>query len=205
VGRTGEIGSLLIVHEEAVSAGVRRVEALVGTAAIDYVQKLRGSTSALAHQLGVKPDELSERIGKLQTDLKSAQRDISTLRDKLAAAQTTGATPSELREAGGFSFTIALLDGIDAGALRKAADNLLQKSQADLVVLGSGKLLVAKVGPSGQARGAHAGNIVRELAKRAGGGGGGRPDMAQAGVKDPSKLGEAFNALPEILTEVSTS
>ncbi|UCH28001.1 MAG: alanine--tRNA ligase [Trueperaceae bacterium] len=205
VGRTGEIGSLLIVSEEAVSAGVRRVEALAGTAAIDYVQKLRGSTSALAYQLGVKPDELSERIGKLQTDLKSAQRDISTLRDRLAAAQTTGATPSELREAGGFSFTTALLDGIDAGALRKAADNLLQQSQADLVVLGSGTLLVAKVGPSGQARGAHAGTIIRELAKRAGGGGGGRPDMAQAGVKDPNKLQEAFSALPEILTEVSAS
>ncbi len=202
VRRTGEIGSLIITSEEAVSAGVRRIEALVGMAALSYAQGLRESTASAARQIGAKPGELSKRIDKLQSDLKTAQREISQLRDKLAAAQTGGAQ-SELKEAAGFSYSTVILEGLDATALRNAADKLLQQSKADVVLLASGKLMVAKVSKDAQARGAHAGNLIRELAKRAGGGGGGRPDMAQAGVKDSSKLAAAFAALPEILSALT--
>ena len=199
VARTGEIGSLLITSEEAVSAGVRRIEALTGNAALGYVQDLRANVQAVAKNLGAKPDELGERVTKLQNDLKEAQRHADTLRDKLAAAQTSGGAATEVKEAAGYSYVTSVLEGLDAPALRNAADTLLQKTGADIVLVASGPLLVSKVSKGAQERGAHAGNLIREVAKRAGGGGGGRPDMAQAGVKDTGRLKEALNAVPEIL------
>ncbi len=203
VGRTGEIGSLVIISEEAVSAGVRRLEALTGMAALNYVQSLREGTNAVAQSLGVKSDDLVERIQKLQNDLKAAQRESASLRDKLAAAQvgmqSSGGAKSDMKEAAGFRYSTLQLQELDATALRNAADNLLSASNADIVVLASGNLMVAKVSKDAQKRGAHAGNLIREVAKRAGGGGGGRPDLAQAGVKDASRVQEALNAVPEIL------
>ncbi|CAN5460064.1 hypothetical protein BH24DEI1_BH24DEI1_06710 [soil metagenome] len=199
VRRSGEIGLLLITAEEAVSAGVRRIEALTGMAALRYGQELRETVAATARRLGTSPAGLDERLGRLQADLKAAQREATGLRDRLAAAQTAGGAQSEVREAAGFRYSTLNLDGLDAAALRNAADSLLQRSGADLVVLASGGLMVAKAGKEARARGAHAGTLVRELAARAGGGGGGRPDMAQAGVKDASRLQEAFGAIPEIL------
>ena len=200
VRRTGEIGSLLVSSEEAVSAGVRRIEARVGMAALHAAQEQRTSSQRLARALGGTPSELEERVQKLQADLKQAQRESGRLRDRLAAAQTAGAAAgAEVREAGGFRYTTASLQGLDAAALRNAADALLGKSDADVVVVGSGALLVAKVSDAARERGAHAGNLLRELAKRAGGGGGGRPDMAQAGVKDPASLATALAAVPDVL------
>ena len=199
VGRSGQIGSLVIVSEEAVSAGVRRVTALVGMAALGYLQELRGTTGNLGQRLGVKAEELIERVTKLQDDLRARERDIAGLRDKLAAAQTEGAGAGDSGEAAGFSYATRVLEGLDASALRNAADTLLGRSGADIVVLASGTILVAKVGSEAQGRGAHAGNLIREVARRAGGGGGGRPDMAQAGVKDASRIPAALGTLADIL------
>ncbi len=199
VARSGQIGSLTVTAEEAVSAGVRRITALVGMTALVYLQELRASTTALSQQLGAKRAELGPRVSKLFDDLKAQEREIARLRDKLAAAQTSGGASSEVKEAAGFTFTTSLLEGLDAVALRNAADTLLGRSGADIVVLASGKQLVAKVSAAALLRGAHAGNLIREVAKRAGGGGGGRPDMAQAGVKDTGLLSEALGALPDIL------
>jgi alanyl-tRNA synthetase len=199
VNSTGEIGSLVILSEEAVSAGVRRMEALTGMAAMHYTQTLRQNINALAKQLAAKPDEVPARIEKLQGDLKASQREISTLRDKLASAQTSGGSSSEVKEANGFKYIVSSLEGLDANALRNAADNLLQKTKADIIVLASGAMLVTKVSKEAQAKGAHAGNLIKEIATRAGGGGGGRPDMAQAGVKDAGKLQGALDAVGEIL------
>jgi alanyl-tRNA synthetase len=199
VARTGEIGSFLIVNEEAVSAGVRRIEALAGMAALAHIQGLRQNSMRAAQKLGSKPDELEARIDKLQQDLKTAQREASQLRDKLAAAQTSGGAKSQVQEAGGFAYSTLLLEGLDAAALRNAADNFLQTSKADIIVVASEGLLVAKASKEAIARGAHAGNLIREVAKRAGGGGGGRPDMAQAGVKDASQVSGALAAVGDIL------
>ncbi len=207
VKRTGEIGSLIITSEEAVSAGVRRLEALTGMAALGYVQSLREGTNAVAQSLGVKSDDLALRIQKLQNDLKAAQRESASLRDKLAAAQvgmqSSGGAKSDVQEAAGFRYSTLQLQELDATALRNAADNLLSSSDADVVVLASGNLMVAKVSKDAQQRGAHAGNLIREVAKRAGGGGGGRPDLAQAGVKDASQVQGALAAVPEILKGMS--
>ena len=199
VSRTGTLGVFLITAEESVSAGVRRLEALVGEAALAYLHSLREGVAATAKALGVKPDEVTGRVERLQGDLKVREREVAGLRDKLAAAQTQGSTQSVVREAGGFRYSTAQLDGLDAGALRNAADALLERSGADIVVLASGPLLVTKVSRDAEGRGAHAGKLVGEIAKRAGGGGGGRPNLAQAGIKDPSRLGAALAAVPEIL------
>ena len=196
VRRSGEIGAFYIVSEEAVSAGVRRLEAVTGSAALRYLQELRSSSSELARQLGTTPAALPERVDKLLSELKAAQKEAQQLRDKLASAQ---ASRAEAKEAAGFRYSTALLEGLDAPALRNAADSLMQKLHADIVVVASGTTLVAKVGAEAQARGAHAGNLIREVAKRAGGSGGGRPDMAQAGVKESGQLAAALAALPELL------
>ncbi|HEX7004071.1 MAG TPA: alanine--tRNA ligase [Trueperaceae bacterium] len=200
VSRTGEIGSLVIVAEEAVSAGVRRVEARVGMAALDHLQELRGTLTDLASELGTSATELTNRVIRLQADLKSAQRENASLRDKLAAAQAGGGATREVEEAGGFRYLATSLAGLDAASLRNAADNLLQQSGADLVAVGSEGLLVVKVAEQARERGAHAGTLVRELARRAGGNGGGKADMAQAGLKDPTRLPEALGALPDVLS-----
>ena len=199
VPRTGTLGVFLITAEESVSAGVRRLEALVGEAALVYLRGLREGVAATAQALGVKPDGVTGRVERLQGDLKARERDNAALRDKLAAAQTQGGARSEIQEAGGFRYSTVQLEGLDAGALRNAADALLERSGADIVVLASGPLLVTKVSKAAEGRGAHAGKLVGEIAKRAGGGGGGRPNLAQAGIKDPSRLAAALAAVPEIL------
>ncbi len=206
VNRTGEIGTLIVATEEAVSAGVRRIEALVGAAALEYVQELRASQRRLVSHLGGTAATLEERLTKLQGDLKESQKQAAQLRDKLAAAQTAGgAAASEVRQAGGLKYTTVLLDGLDAAALRNAADNLLGKTGADVVVVGSGTLLVAKTSEAARQRGAHAGNLVRAAAAAGGGGGGGRPDMAQAGVKDEDGLRRALAAVEGALEGVASS
>ena len=190
------------MNEESVSSGVRRVEAVTGLAALGYARDLRNTVSRSAQVLGTQADGLIERAEKLQDDLKTAQREASSLRDKLAAAQTSGGTATETKEANGFHYVTAVLEGLDAGALRNAADTLLQNAEADIVVLASGTLLVSKVSEAAQARGAHAGNLIREVAQRAGGRGGGRPDMAQAGIKDQGRLQAALVAVPEVLASL---
>ncbi|MEX2541489.1 MAG: alanine--tRNA ligase [Trueperaceae bacterium] len=198
--RTGQIGSLVLTAEEAVSAGVRRVEARVGMAAVEYLRELRGTVYDLSRDLGASPGELTARVARLQADLKSAQRESARLRDRLAAAQTSAGERQEVREAGGFRYLSAQFSGLDASSLRTAADNLLRSSGAEIVVVGSDGLLVVKASEQARQRGAHAGNLVRELAQRVGGNGGGRPDMAQAGLKEPERLAEALSALSSVLT-----
>lgn len=207
VTRTGQIGPFVIVAEEAVSSGVRRIEARVGASALRYLQELRDTQGRLAAHLGGRPAELEERLAKLQADHKEALKEAARLRDRLAAAQTNAsASAGETREAGGYRYLTALLDGLDANALRNAADSLLTKSGADVVAVASGNALVVKVSKVAQERGANAGRIARAAATSVGGSGGGRPDMAQAGVKDAGRLGEALAAVGPALAEgASTS
>ncbi|MCC6311986.1 MAG: alanine--tRNA ligase [Trueperaceae bacterium] len=207
VARTGQIGPFVIVAEEAVSSGVRRVEARVGASALRYLQELRDTQGRLAAHLGGRPSELEERLTKLQADHKEALKEAARLRDRLAAAQTNaGGAGSETREAGGYKYLTALLDGLDANALRNAADALLTKSGADVVAVASGNALVVKVSPAAQGRGADAGRIARAAATSVGGSGGGRADMAQAGVKDAGRLSEALAAVgPALAAGAATS
>ena len=195
VARTGAIGLVAITAEEAAASGVRRIEAVAGQAALAHVRALGDAVAHAGRALGAKPDELVARIEKLQADLKGAQREAAQLRDKLAAAQTGAATSTEVREAGGVRYATAQLDGLDATALRNAADALLQRSGVDLVAVGSGTMLVVKASEAARGRGVHAGKVIAALAAAGGGRGGGRPDLAQAGVRDEAGLAAALAAL----------
>ena len=189
VDRTGQIGVFLITGEEAVSAGVRRITALAGQAAVEHVRELRARESRLTRELGGGPNELEMRVAKLQDDLKSARSELAALREKLAEARTGAGGGIDGREVPGVGTVVVVeIEGLDAGSLRNAADTALSRSKADVVVLGSGASLVVKVGEDARAAGVKAGDLARTLAKRAGGGGGGRPDMAQAGAKDAAAL-----------------
>ena len=196
VRRTGELGAFLVTGEEAVSAGVRRITALVGEAALAYTGELRAREDRLVARLGGRADELEDRIATLQDDLKQARSEAAKAREQLAEARTGGGAGVQGRDVPGVGSVVAVrIDGLDAGALRNAADTALSRSKADVVVLASGTSLVVKVAESARAQGVKAGDVARALAQRAGGGGGGRPDMAQAGVKDAARLAEVMDAL----------
>ncbi len=192
VTRTGEIGSFVIVSEEGTAAGVRRLEALTGESAVAFVREQLESVGHAASLLNSKPLELPERIGGLQAQIKDLGRELEGLKRKLAEAQMGGGGGQDIRELGGFKVAVAQLTGVEAGALRDAADSLLGRSSADIAVVGSEGALAVKVSKDAVARGAHAGQLIGKLALAGGGKGGGRPDMAQAGVKD---VGAAMAAL----------
>jgi alanyl-tRNA synthetase len=195
VRRTGTLGVFLIAAEEAVSAGVRRITALVGDAALAHLNEVRAREDRLVARLGGRADELEERVAKLQDDLKAARADATQAREKLAEARTGGGAGVQGRDVPGVGSVVAVqIEGLDAGALRNAADTALSRSKADVVVLASGTGLVVKVAESARAQGVKAGDLARALAQRAGGGGGGRPDMAQAGVKDAAALADVIAA-----------
>lgn len=157
VRRTGEIGVFVIRFEEAVSAGVRRIEALTGTGAVQYVRENLGLLQGLAREFGVNPEGLPERLGKLQSEIKAREKEIERLRRELARAQLGGGAASALKEAGGYKYLAVRLEGLEAGALRSAADDLLDKHRADVVAVGSGQHLVIKLSKEAQAKGLEAG------------------------------------------------
>jgi len=198
VRRTGEIGYFVIVAEEAVSAGVRRIEAFTGEAAVRFARDLLDRTTALARELGTAPAQLGQRIEKLQQELKSLKRENERLAAELARAQLGGGSGPEVSRAGKFSYLAVELAGLDAAALRQAADELLERHGVDLVAVGSGGNLIVKVSKRAVREGLDAGRVIKDLAGRAGGRGGGRAQMAQGGGFD---LEKAFAALPEALAE----
>lgn len=186
VSRTGEIGSFVIVGDENVAAGVRRLEALAGDAATSYVRDQLGTLSGLAAGLNTGVGQLPERLAGLQGQLRDLQGQIATLKRQLAQAQLGGGgAAGALRDLGGFKVASARLSGVEGGELRGAADSLLDQSKADLVVVAGDKGLVVKASKAAVDRGAHAGQLIGKLASAGGGKGGGRPDMAQAGIQNP--------------------
>jgi len=182
----------VLVSEEGTAAGVRRLEALTGESAVAFVRQQLETLNHASHLINSKPLELVERIGGLQAQIKDLGRELEGLKRKLAEAQMGGGSSQDVRELGGFRVAVAQLIGVEAGALRDAADSLMNSSSADIAIVGSDGALAIKVSKDGVARGAHAGQLIGKLAAAGGGKGGGRPDMAQAGVKD---VGAAIAAL----------
>ncbi len=184
VPSTGSIGSFVITSEEGVAAGVRRLEALTGEAATAFVRDTLERTGAAARALGTTTEMLTERLEKLQDEFKAKDKEIAALKTKLMQAQTGSGSSVDNLELGGFKIARLSLTGVSGNELRGAADDLLEKSKADIVVVASDGGLAVKVSKDAVARGAHAGQLIGKLAAAGGGKGGGRPDMAQAGVKD---------------------
>ncbi|PTA68341.1 alanine--tRNA ligase [Deinococcus arcticus] len=185
VRRTGDIGAFVLLSDENVAAGVRRVEALAGEAATAWVRERLNAAAKVAGLLNTSPEGLEGRVTGLQTQLKAAEKEVAAVRRQLAEAQMGGGgAAAQTRERGGFQVAALKLAGIEGNELRAAADKLLDQSGADLVVVAGEKGLVVKATKAAVGRGAHAGQLIGKLAAAGGGKGGGRPDMAQAGITD---------------------
>jgi alanyl-tRNA synthetase len=199
--RTGEIGYVRIVSESSVAAGVRRIEALTGTAAVADARKTEEMLSRLALGLKVKKDVVPDLIVALQMERAALERELEGLRAKAANA-AAGDLLSQVVDVNGTKLLAVAIES-DAAGLRTTLDSIRKNFKDGAVVLGGtrdGKvaLLVSMPGELIE-RGAHAGNLLKELAPKVGGKGGGKPDMAQGGGSDVAKLPEALASAREML------
>jgi alanyl-tRNA synthetase len=198
VSNTAEIGVFKIVSETGVASGVRRIEAVAGPAVLDYLNVRDKVVKELSDRFKVKPEELPERVTLLQTELKTTQKHLETLKAQLALAKSE-ALLTTAEPVGDYKIIVAQMEDVDPESLKTAAERLLQKLDNGTVVLGSvpeaGKVsLVAAFSPEVNKKGLQAGKFIGAIAKICGGGGGGRPNLAQAGGRDASKLPEALES-----------
>ena len=198
---TGNLGLFKIISESSVASGVRRIEAYTGKGALDYVKKTELALARTAAALKCNSADVCDRAAAVTAELKTKEKEIEKLKGEIAAAKA-----GELfTEAGGFngiSVKTADLGEADANALRTMLDSA-KADDAVIVVAGKNSekgtcSFACACGKAAIAKGAHAGNIVREVAKLAGGNGGGKPDSAMAGGKDPTKIAEALAAVAGI-------
>ncbi|MDI9636046.1 alanine--tRNA ligase [Geitlerinema splendidum] len=204
VHNTAEIGVFKIISETGISSGVRRVEAVAGAAVLDYLNVRDKVVRELSDRFKVKPEELPQRVTNLQGELKATQKALDEVKQELAIAKSDQLL-TQAESVGEFKILIAQLD-IDADSLKTAAERLQQKLGNSAVFLGSipepDKVsLVAAFSPEVNKKGLQAGKFIGQIAKLCGGGGGGRPNLAQAGGRDPSKLQEALEIAKKQLTE----
>ena len=194
VAATGAIGLFKIVHEGGIAAGIRRIEAITGRAAFDYLRTLERNDAALGQQLKVRGQEAVDRVAKLLDDGKALRKEIEALKQQLVVGGGASGGPQS-RLVAGVQVLTAAVEGASGKELRGHADLLLDRLGSGVVVLGSaadGKVsLLVKVSGDLTDR-IRAGDLVEELAPMIGGRGGGRPEMAQAGGRDPDRLAEAL-------------
>ena len=202
VANTSQITLFKIVSESGVAAGVRRIEALTGNNVIQYYRQMEENLHQLAKTLKTTPAELSDRAEHLLKEVKELQSENESLKSKLAQ-ESLGDVTDQVTEVKGVKVLAAAVDGVDMNGLRDLGDQLKEKLGEGVVVLASsmgGKVsLLAMATPGAMEKGAHAGNLIKAAAAIVGGGGGGRPNMAQAGGKNPEKIGEAIAKIPELV------
>lgn len=196
VSNTAEIGVFKIISEAGVASGVRRIEAVSGAAILDYLNVRDIVTKDLCDRFKVKPEEIPERITTLQTELRNSEKQIESLKAQIAIVKSDSLLQTA-ETVGEHQIIIAQMEDVDAESLKAAAERLLQKIGNGAVVLGSipeaGKVsIVAAFSSEVNKKGVQAGKFVGTIAKICGGGGGGKPNLAQAGGRDPSKLPEAL-------------
>lgn len=195
LSNTAQAGLIKIVSESGVAAGVRRIEALTGEGAVSYYNEKEELLNEVAAALKTAPNDSLRRVETLSAELKNAEKEIEKLRNKLVSGSLEDVLAKAV-EVNGIRIVAARFDQLDMDALRNTGDTLKNKLGNGVAILASGfgdKVnLIVMATKDAVAGGIHAGNIIREAAKVAGGGGGGRPDMAQAGGKDVSKIDEAL-------------
>ncbi len=193
---TSTIGLFKILSEGGVAAGVRRIEAITGNGAVKYVENLEDVQKNIAGILKTSPKDIEKRVEALLIELKDKEKEIDTLKSNMAAGAAEDII-TNARDIKGVKVVTAVVN-TDVDGLRELGDKLRDKLGKSAVVLASTKddkiTFISMLSKDAIASGGHAGNIVKEVAKIAGGGGGGRPDMAQAGGKDKSKVLEALEA-----------
>ncbi len=202
VSETNDIGLFRFTSEGAVAAGIRRVEAVTGRGAQKLVAERLDVLDRLVYRLNTPVHELETRLEALQNDNRALQKQVEQLQQKLAAVQFESLM-AQAQDVAGVRVVTAVAEGVDSEGLRLLADRFRDNHETAVGVIGTvyqGKpLIIAVVTKDLIARGLKAGDIVREVARVVGGGGGGRPDMAQAGGKDPSKLPEALALVPNLV------
>ena len=201
VARTGDIGFFKIVQESAVAAGVRRIEAVTGKKAVEYAQRVENELRETAGLLKIGLLETSERTEKLLRRERELEKEIESLKGKLAA-KDSGDLMGRVRNLSGVDILSAVVEASDAKTLRDFGDKLRDRLRSGIILLGSrseGKAMLLCIVTKDLTKRYHAGNIIKAVAPVVGGSGGGRPDMAQAGGQKPEFLEKALEKLPELL------
>jgi alanyl-tRNA synthetase len=197
VRNTAQIGLFKLVSESGIGSGVRRIEALTGRNAYGYMDEQFSTLKQAASLLKSAVNDVPKRIESVQTEVRQLQRDVESLQGKLGRLEAADLAGSA-KEVGGVTLLAAKVNAAGMDALRGVADELKAKLGSAVLALGAvdgDKVnLIVAVTPDLTAQGLHAGKLIKELAAICGGGGGGKPELAQAGGKEPSKLGEALDA-----------
>ena len=205
VPNSSVIGLFKIVSESGIGAGTRRIEAVTGEAAYSLMNHQIGILKSAAAKLKTNVHDVPARIDTLQNEMKHLHRENESLAAKLGNIEA-GSLASKVKDVNGIPVLVANVQNTDMNNLRNMADDLKQKLGSGVIVLGSavdGKVnLIAGVTKDLIEKGFHAGKLIKEVSTRCGGGGGGRPDMAQAGGKDPSKLDSALEFVEEWVKSV---
>ena len=202
VANTGNIANFKIVSESGVAAGVRRIEAITGAGVLKYYADLEAMLNQAAKTLKTTPASLLEKCEHLMAELKAVQSENESLKAK-AAKDALGDVTDSVSEVNGVKYIAKAVAGVDMNGLRDLGDQLKEKLGEGVVVLASDKdgkvSLMAMATDGAMKRGAHAGNLIKGIAALVGGGGGGRPNMAQAGGKNPAGIPQAMDAVAEVL------
>ncbi len=202
VKHTGEIGWFKILSESGVAAGVRRIEALTGANVMSFYQAMEENFEKIAAAAKATTGTLLDKVQHMQTELKQLASENESLKAKIAQS-ALGDVMNRVKEIGGVKLLAANVDGVDMNGLRDLGDQLKAKLGDGVVVLLSnqdGKVNMISMATEGAlAKGAHAGNLIKGIAALVGGGGGGRPNMAQAGGKNPAGIPEAIEEAAKIL------
>jgi alanyl-tRNA synthetase len=197
VSRTGDIGVFKIVSESSISAGVRRIEAITGDAAVAQYQESSDALHRLSGLLRVGEPELVEHVDRLLADKRQQERQIEELKNRLAQGAVRD-LETQAREKNGVRYLTARVDGLDRQQMRVLADSLRNKFKSGVVVLASaepgefGAVSIVTAVTKDLTGKIHAGKLAGSVAQAVGGKGGGRPDMAEGGGKDPSALAQAL-------------
>jgi len=204
VDNTSQIGSFYILSESSVAAGVRRIEAVTGLGAYHFARENVNHLNQVVSFLETSPADVLNKLRSLESELKQTQRELEQLRIE-AANQAFKQKLDDVRQVSDVPLLSAIIPNADVDALRSLADQFRQKHPSGVVVLATvineKPMLIAAVTSDLIARGLKAGDLIKRVAQVVGGGGGGRPDMAQAGGKDPAKLPEALNQVDAYILE----
>jgi alanyl-tRNA synthetase len=203
VARTGDIGLFKIVGEGGVAAGIRRVEAVAGSVAFDYVQAMHRSVESAAALLKAQPNELESKIASTLDHVKTLEKQLATLKSKLAASQGDDLL-SQVQDINGVNVLAAKLEGVDAKALRETMDQVKAKLKSGVIVLAvvEGDKVQIAAGVTADLIGKYkAGDVVNHVAQQVGGKGGGKPDMAMAGGTNPAGLAAALASVAGFVKE----
>ncbi|MDF2636910.1 MAG: Alanine-tRNA ligase, eukaryota/bacteria, partial [Pelosinus sp.] len=202
VMNTAEICLFKIVSEAGIGSGIRRIEAVTGTGAIGYINEREQLLLNAAVKLKSRPEEIAIKVDNIVSHVKELENELAALTNKLAYGEVDALLASS-QEVNGVQIVVGQVSINDIDGLRTVADMVRDRLECGVVTLGSINVdkvnFVAMVTKEAVAKGVHAGNIVKEVSKITGGGGGGRPDMAQAGGKQPEKITEALQFALEVI------